>query len=140
MQITQSIATIIVAASAVSAAPAPAPAPAGAIRAWTFRDATRSCDKPNNVCTWNFTVDDHVKPIHCTFVNKRQGNVPASHANNQGPQTCGPYSITNNWAGSFMAFAVNDYKRKITSYPAYNDQELAAHPKGLTKDANTNAW
>lgn len=140
MQITQTIATIFLAATAASAAPAAAGVQSMATNTeWTFKSAKRSCDKADNTCTWKWTVDDHVKPIDCTFVTKRNGNTPASQAINQGPQKCGNYVTTSNWSGQFgpgngfTAFAVVDQTRKVKAFPAYNDKELAANPGGITR-------
>lgn len=138
MKATQSILTMLLAASSVMAAPArtiqsadilktkadlqaqfdPAPVPK-----WTIEGTQRTCAEDDSSCTWHFLINTHVASK--TDVNFIVNGPGASH-NNGGPQNFGDFTVTSGYdPAGFTTFSAVDNKDGLIAFPAYNDAEIA---------------
>ncbi|KAI3578853.1 hypothetical protein IWW34DRAFT_738159 [Fusarium oxysporum f. sp. albedinis] len=124
-------AALIALVSATGAVAAPAPADSVSMMAaspqWTIQSLSRSCDKADTTCTWNFKINTGSgAATACKYVVKGK---PASKANG-GPAKCGTFTITSGWSGQFGAdkgfttLSVVSSKKQII-YPSYTDKQLA---------------
>ncbi|KAF2968030.1 hypothetical protein GQX73_g5544 [Xylaria multiplex] len=99
---------------------------------WTIESLIRSCDAPDDLCTWKFginTNEEGVDVTECTYTVPATTTEPASQANG-GPTTCGVFTITSGWSGQFgpdqgfTVISVVDYAKKLIVYAGYTDASV----------------
>ncbi|KAM0343791.1 hypothetical protein ACHAPU_008219 [Fusarium lateritium] len=124
-------AALVALVSASGAVAAPAAADSVSMMAaspmWTMQSVSRSCDKADTTCTWNFNINTGSgAATACKYVVKAKS---ASKANG-GPAKCGTFTITSGWSGQFgptsgfTTLSVVSSKKQII-YPSYTDKQLA---------------
>lgn len=122
------IATLLAAASAVSAAPsisARAVSAMADVPQWTIASFTRTCDPADTSCLVTFAVNNGVgEKTPCAYTVTGS---PASRTSTNGIR-CGPYTLSSNWSDQFgpgfttWAFVRED--QRLITWPAYADWEL----------------
>jgi hypothetical protein len=130
MQVTSFLVAALFTASGALAAPAPATGVSMmADTQWTIESVKRTCNSADTSCDWNFGINNGSKSTACKLTVKSTKDKKASEAPG-GPVTCGPYTVTSGWDGSwgagngFTTLAVVDNEKKLIVWPAYTDKEV----------------
>ena len=99
----------------------------GASPPWIIKLFKRSCNAADTECWVSFGVDTQLSPVvNCSY------GVKGTQASRRSTDSisCGPYTISSGWNGSFGAgngfttWAIANHGQAIVAWPSYADRDL----------------